>query len=211
MLAISEHLRNHGYDPQIERHTSIPGIWQKLRTLYNMDIIDEREMSFDYEDDGEDKFFDFKLPEEDYEEALWLRGRRTASDAPSSPPRLNRSPSPSTSVQPAKKRRRGTVTRRREETVDDTDDTRTSQMPSSPPLKPTRGRQTTNKLKARPKAPMSRQESKDTTVDEDVEEAEETADSGPEAEDDDTPSPKIARGSAKGKEIPATRKSRRKR
>ncbi len=61
MIALSEHLRNHGYDPTVEQHTRIPGIWQKLRTLYNLDVIDERENSFDY--DEPDKFLDFKLPE----------------------------------------------------------------------------------------------------------------------------------------------------
>ena len=43
MLSISEHLRNHGFDPDVEAHTRIPSIWAKLRTQYDLDIIDDRD------------------------------------------------------------------------------------------------------------------------------------------------------------------------
>ncbi len=66
MIAISEHLRNHGYDPTMEPHTRIPGIWQKLDTLYNMRVIDDRENSFEFEDP--EKFLEFELPKDLYGE-----------------------------------------------------------------------------------------------------------------------------------------------
>jgi hypothetical protein len=42
MLAISEHMRTHGYAPANEQHTRLPGIWKKMGTLYNLDGLDER-------------------------------------------------------------------------------------------------------------------------------------------------------------------------
>lgn len=42
MLAIAEHLRNHGYTSASGEHLTVPGIWAKLRTLYNLEALDER-------------------------------------------------------------------------------------------------------------------------------------------------------------------------
>lgn len=42
MIALSQHLRNHGFNPAKEPHTRIPGIWKKLRSLYNLEALDER-------------------------------------------------------------------------------------------------------------------------------------------------------------------------
>lgn len=88
MIAISEHLRNHGYDPTVDKHTRIPGIWEKLRILYNMDIIDARENPINDGEDGK-HFIDFNLPVE-YEETMWKRAVRGPSEAASSPPLLGR-------------------------------------------------------------------------------------------------------------------------
>lgn len=215
MIALSEHLRNHGYDPTIETHTSIPGIWEKLRSLYALSIIDERENSFEYEDP--DKFLDFNLPEEDYEVDMFMRGKLTSGEAQSSPPsspkELPRSPSP----QGRKRKRADTATaKNRASTVDDTDEARTSPA-QSPPPKPTRAGRSMNRSVGRAKAESSsRAPSKDTTMDED-EEAEETEEVGEddeqEAEDDDgTPSPKALKAASKSKaDLPTTRKSKRKR
>ena len=215
MIALSEHLRNHGYDPTVENHTRIPGIWEKLRTLYNLDIIDDRENSFEYEDQG--KFLEFKLPEEDYDEPAFMRGkRRSASETPSSPPRLGRSPSPIPQVTRKRKRAETVTTKNRASTVDDTDETRTSPA-NSPPPKMTRAGRSINRSMGRVKAESgSRQQSKDTTVTEDegAEETEEAAeDDEQEAEEDDgTPSPKTSKSASKVKaDLPATRKSKRKR
>ena len=45
MIAISEYLQNHGYNgyglPH-NSHTTIPGIWEKLGSLYNLDVLDAR-------------------------------------------------------------------------------------------------------------------------------------------------------------------------
>ena len=45
MIAISDNLRNHGYNgyaaPQ-NSHVTIPGIWEKLGSLYNLDVLDLR-------------------------------------------------------------------------------------------------------------------------------------------------------------------------
>lgn len=219
MIALSEHLRNHGYDPRTHHHTRIPGIWAKLRTLYNMDIIDERENSFEYDEYEKDKFLDFKLPDDDFdEEELFMRGKRIESEAVSSgssPPRLNRSPSP----QITKKRKRGdTVTKPRDASVADTDEPRTSPIRSSPPKATTRSVRSTNRSMGRVQAESrsSRQPSKDTTVDEEMEDADdaEEEEEEPEEEGEGTPSPKASKG--KSKDAPAkaqnrSRKSTRKR
>ena len=42
MIAISENLRNHGYTSAKDEHTRIPGIWEKLKGLYNLEALDER-------------------------------------------------------------------------------------------------------------------------------------------------------------------------
>jgi len=215
MVALSEHLRNHGYDPTVEKHTRIPGIWEKLRTIYNLDIIDDRENSFEYED--QEKFLEFKLPEEDYDEPTFMRGkRRSPSETPSSPPRLGRSSSPVPQGTRKRKRADTVTTKNRASTVDDTDETRTSPA-NSPPPKITRAGRGTNRSMGRVKAESSsRQQSKDTTVTEEEgpEETEEAAEDDEQEveEEDGTPSPKTSKAASKAKaEPPATRKSKRKR
>lgn len=45
MIALSEHLRNHGYNGYSSppnTHTKIPGIWKKLGSLYNLEVLDFR-------------------------------------------------------------------------------------------------------------------------------------------------------------------------
>lgn len=42
MISISENLRNHGYSSPQNAHTRIPGIWEKLGTLYNLEMLDAR-------------------------------------------------------------------------------------------------------------------------------------------------------------------------
>jgi MRG-binding protein len=214
MIALSEHLRNHGYDPTIEKHTRIPGIWEKLGTCYNLPVIDDRENSFEY--DYQDKYLEFKLPEEDYDESTFMRGQRRAdSETPSSPPRLGRSPSPVPQGGRKCKRADTVTTKNRGSTVDDTDDTRTSPA-NSPPPKMTRAGRNTNRSMERVKAESSsRQQSKDTmTEDEGAEETEEAGeDDEQDAEEEDgTPSPKASKAALKAKtDAPPTRKSKRKR
>lgn len=87
MIAISEHLRNHGFDPDVETHTRIPHIWAKLRLFYNMDAIDERDSAFDYyapgsgnhdgaaaeEEPPENKYKYFELPPNEFHDLMWAR------------------------------------------------------------------------------------------------------------------------------------------
>jgi MRG-binding protein len=180
-----------------------------------MDIIDDREMSFEYEEDVKEKFLEFKLPDDEFdEEELFMRGKRMESEASSSgssPPRLNRSISP----QVTKKRKRGdTVTKPREASIADTDEPRTSPIRSSPPKTTTRSSRSTNRSMGRVQAESrsSRQPSKD-TVDEEVDE--EAGDEEDEEEGDEgTPSPKASKGKSKeapGKGQGRPRKSTRKR
>ncbi|KHJ36211.1 putative ct20 family protein [Erysiphe necator] len=136
MIAISEYLRNHGYDPTIEKHTRIPGIWEKLKTLYNLEHIDYIENNIDHPKSGEKAgiFLEFKLPEEDYDEIQFLRGRRNTSEAPSeitsSPlpdPKFKHSPSP---LIKKKRKRKESLVKRRTSSVDETEEAKYS--PSTP-------------------------------------------------------------------------------
>ena len=189
--------------------------------MYNLEIIDKQETTFDYED-GDDKFFEFKLPEEEYEEAMFMKGKLSPSEASSSPPRMERSPS----LPPVRKRKKGdTVTRNRASTVEDTDEPRTSRT-SSPAAtgkvtgKAMRKGRGANRSMGRVKAESSeRAQSKDTTMDED----EATEEGGEEEEEDEdresSPNPKpTSKSTSKAKsgtpsktQGAAPRKSKRKR
>ena len=71
MLSITQLMRNHGV---FDTHTSPPGIWAKLHTLYNLEGLDEREDLPDDEGDGVSTgFTDFRLPEEDFGEMMAAR------------------------------------------------------------------------------------------------------------------------------------------
>ncbi|KAI0459578.1 chromatin modification-related protein EAF7-domain-containing protein [Xylaria acuta] len=79
VIAISEHLRNHGFDPDVETHTRIPGIWTKLRQFYEMEMINERDNSFDYvhslggDEAPEEIYKDFDLPAHEFHDLMWAR------------------------------------------------------------------------------------------------------------------------------------------
>jgi MRG-binding protein len=83
MLAISNALSSHGFTSSSTPHTRIPGIWAKLRVLYDLDALDEREnshagiraspspplspISLAKSDD------DFELPDDEYGDLMWQR------------------------------------------------------------------------------------------------------------------------------------------
>lgn len=214
MISISEYLRNHGYDPTIEQHTSIPGIWEKLGTLYDLKNLNDREDFIPDEDEKAPKFLDFSLPEDHYGKLMFLRGQRGTSDPPSSSSETAASPSPS--PKPTKKRKRGdTIGKTRASTVEDTDEPRTSPTQSTPP--PRRTGRSTNKSMGRVRAESSRsrQESKDTVADSvDEGTAEEGTEVGDEEEgtEDGEGTPSSSKKTAKSKVDPlATRRGRRKR
>ncbi|EON63599.1 hypothetical protein W97_02827 [Coniosporium apollinis CBS 100218] len=82
MLAISLSLRSHGYSNPSTPHTRIPGIWMKLRQLYDLDALDEREDDFygmehpdlmDEDEDGRAEVDGFGLPESEFGEEMWAR------------------------------------------------------------------------------------------------------------------------------------------
>ncbi|RKF59255.1 putative ct20 family protein [Erysiphe neolycopersici] len=155
MIAISEHLRNHGYDPTIEKHTRIPGIWEKLKTLYNLEHIDYNENQIDRPKQGEiaDIFLEFKLPEEDYDEIQFLRGRRSTSEATSemtsSPPPTPQLKHSSPPLVKKKRKRRDTFVKQRNSSVEELEEikyspstpssqkqVRRGRPPGRPPVKP---------------------------------------------------------------------------
>ncbi|KZZ97938.1 CT20 family protein [Ascosphaera apis ARSEF 7405] len=89
MLAISDYLQSQGYSPVREKHTTIPNIWKKLGTMYNLAGLDEREdpMVFDGSEEFEEDnglYCPFELPVEEYGEMMF--DRRLAPDSMSSPP-----------------------------------------------------------------------------------------------------------------------------
>ncbi|RDA88091.1 hypothetical protein CP532_5280 [Ophiocordyceps camponoti-leonardi (nom. inval.)] len=174
IIAISEHLRNHGFDPDVYTHTRIPHIWQKLRSYYNLDLIDERE-TFD-DDESDEKYIDFSLPPEGfYLDSMLSRAKANPSEVSSSPPQLVLSPEPEPEQQPAKKRRRlaKVAAASNEDTEEATDAQSTPQ-----PARPTRGSRSRT-------GPVSRQ-AKDKAKTESEPESE--SDDSPESDSDDGPS-----------------------
>ncbi|KAJ4131841.1 hypothetical protein NW768_006041 [Fusarium equiseti] len=206
MIAISEHLRNHGFDPDLYQHTRIPYIWQKLKTYYNLEVIDERE-NFD-EDETEDRYNEFSLPKDQFLDAMMERRLADPSEAPSSPAQLDLSPPPS----PAKKRKRG-ETKTRGTSVEDTEDGTDAPSPA-PKSKRGSSRQ---KKKATP-AKAEKQEKAETTEEEDDDESEEeeeeeesegsgSSDGEESAEESGTQVSKSTRG-AKKSQKPTTTKAK---
>ncbi|WEW55901.1 hypothetical protein PRK78_001336 [Emydomyces testavorans] len=112
MLAISEHMKSQGY--ATDEHTRIPGIWKKLGTLYNLAALDEREDPFARDGSEEievssEPYCPFSPKEDEYGDMMFAR--RLAPDGSSSPPSSLHAPS------------------RRESTIADTDEPRSSPAP----------------------------------------------------------------------------------
>ncbi|CVK89476.1 hypothetical protein FPRO06_03973 [Fusarium proliferatum] len=204
MIAISEHLRNHGIDPDLYQHTRIPYIWQKLRTYYNLEVIDERE-NFD---DEEVEYNDFCLPRAEYYEAMMARAVADVSEAPTSPPQLELSPAPS----PAKKRKRGD-TKPRGTSVEDTEDGTDAPSPA-PKSKRGASRQkkkaTPAKAEKQEKAETTEEEQEEEEEEEEEESEEEDSESSPSgeeesAEESETQVSKSTRGAKKGQKAKTTK------
>jgi MRG-binding protein len=105
MIAIREHLLNRGIIRPDDAHTTTAGVWAKLGTLFDLARLDEREDSIvdGLDEDSETLSYwrDFELPRDDFEELMWQK--RLAPEGASSP-----------------------ATSRRESTVADTDEPRSS-------------------------------------------------------------------------------------
>ncbi|KAI0111975.1 CT20-domain-containing protein [Daldinia grandis] len=225
MISISEHLRNHGFDPDVETHTRIPCIWDKLRLFYNMDAIDERDNSFDYvkgESEGQDeeppeqKYNYFDLPADDFHDIMWARA--AAGPGEESAPSDAEAEAHEKHTVSGRKRKRGstrggghdatadaasvagstTTKTRRSSTIDDTD--QETPFPSSPAGRPTaRGTRSQKRAAAKAKA-----ESVEPDVEEEAEEDDEEAeDNESEEEEDEEESEKEEADAA-----PTTRSSR---
>lgn len=193
MIAISEHLRNHGFDPDIYQHTRIPHIWEKLRTYYNLEVIDERE-NFD-DDETEDRYVEFTLPRTDYADAMFKR-RIASPDTASSPPQLDFGDHHS-SPAPKKRKRADTASARvtRQASVADTEDGTDAQSPAGKTGKG--GRRGRTRAASRSKV-----EKAETTEEEEEEESEDGTESEGEEEEEE------AEGSEEEEETQTTRATR---
>lgn len=167
MIAISEHLRNHGFDPDHYKHTRIPYIWQKLRTFYNLDIIDERE-NFD-EEESDDRYVEFSLPKAQFYDAMMQRRIADASEAPTSPPELDLDAGPSSSP-PKKRKRASTASRTRGTSREDTEEVTDAPSPA--------GRSTARGSRGRTRAASAAKAEKAETTEEEGEEGGSSGDSG---------------------------------
>ncbi|KAK4166002.1 hypothetical protein QBC43DRAFT_343340 [Cladorrhinum sp. PSN259] len=156
MIAISEHLRNHGFHPERHPHTRIPGIWKKLSDFYSLEAVDERENSMDPpEEPGQKRrYLDFDLPWSEFGDLKMERARADPSEAPSSPPQWD--PNGPTHGGDGKKRRRGALaegnTKTRSSTVEDTDD----ETPAASPARKTTRIGKTQRRVRRKKSPVKR-------------------------------------------------------
>ncbi|KAJ5793818.1 hypothetical protein N7457_000417 [Penicillium paradoxum] len=118
MLAISDYLKSQGYAPSTAEHMRIPGIWKKLGSLYNLEALDEREDSLiaDVTEDDEgssEMYCPFELPYDEYGDMMFER--RLAMEG---------------SLSPVTSRASRAGGSRRGSTVADTDEPRSSPVPS---------------------------------------------------------------------------------
>ena len=83
MIAISEWMYNRGFDPDIFKHTRIPGIWAELATFYDLDAINVRdnEMDIDPEKPEYTQFKEFCLPHEEFYDDMMERVLDTSRDS----------------------------------------------------------------------------------------------------------------------------------
>lgn len=195
ILAISEHLRNHGFDPDTWPHTRVPGIWAKLGEFYNLEAIDERENNMDPPDEeGQPRrYHDFSLPWDEYGDVILERARADPSEAPTSPAQWD----PNAPAADTKKRKRGTAEsnpRARSSTVEDTEND-TPAM--SPTRKPGRGGRTAKRTSSR--ARKVKEESSSEAESAEEEESEEEDEEEEEEETGTPASTKGGRGGARGR------------
>ncbi|KAL6719866.1 hypothetical protein ACLMJK_001787 [Lecanora helva] len=117
--SLSSHGHN-GYTAPRNTHIRIPGIWEKLGSLYNLEVLDLREdatgdLAQAESEEISEPFYEFVLPEEEFWDKTFAR--RLASEGSSSPPSLPHQLSNLPS---------GSVRVTRYSTVEDTDEPRSS-------------------------------------------------------------------------------------
>ncbi|KAI5919795.1 chromatin modification-related protein EAF7-domain-containing protein [Camillea tinctor] len=223
MIAISEHLRNHGFDPDVETHTRMPGIWKQLRLFYNMDLIDEGDNSFDYPGESlEDKYKPFDLPANEFHDRMWARAMAEPGEESDSAPATHdggEDGAASGSGRKMRKRKRGgdggdgasvagstTAKTRRSSTVDDTDQDTTA--PSSPASKSARNTRSLKRAAAKASAAHSRERRARTDSDHDDDEEAEDDEEENEGEDDDEEEEEDSDNDNEETEAPTTRSGR---
>ncbi|KAK3987807.1 hypothetical protein QBC44DRAFT_360446 [Cladorrhinum sp. PSN332] len=201
MIAISEHLRNHGFHPEKHPHTRIPGIWKKLSEFYSLEAVDERENSMDPpEEPGQKRrYLDFDLPWAEFSDLILERARADPSEAPSSPAQWD--PNDPTYGGDGKKRRRGAQTegntKTRSSTVEGTDDETPA---ASPARKTTRTGKSTKRAPSKGRKVQEESSSSEESSEEEEESGEEEEQDG-EEEETGTPASKgrSTRGRAAGR------------
>ncbi len=88
MMAIREYLLTEGLIGYEEEHTRIPGLWEKLGSLYDLSTLDDREDSIingvnDDGDEDSDSFSIFTLPSDEYGERMFeKRLKPEGTDSP---------------------------------------------------------------------------------------------------------------------------------
>lgn len=193
MLAISEYLRSHGYDPAVYTHLRIPGIWTKLSEFFNMPVIDDRENNMDAMDNPnyEDQFKPFDLPWDEYGDMIMQRAVADPSEAPSSPAQLDKSPASS-----RKRKRGGTVEDSEADNDGDAEEAQTSQASKSARSARSAKRAASKKAKADTPEPEQDAEEEDGEEDEESEDREESEEEEGE-EEEEVPAAKT-RGPGRG-------------
>ncbi|KAJ4353567.1 uncharacterized protein N0V89_005297 [Didymosphaeria variabile] len=96
MISIHADMRSHGFAADDAPHTRIPGIWNKVSSLYDLPALDEREDAYTFSDDPDPldaeeaaTIPDFELPEDEFGEMIWERRfHGPDSETSSSPPTL---------------------------------------------------------------------------------------------------------------------------
>ncbi|KAF2472984.1 CT20-domain-containing protein [Lindgomyces ingoldianus] len=94
MISIQNNMRSHGFVTPDTPHTRIPGIWQKLHQLYDLNALDEREFAYTFHNQPDPldpteaaKLPQFELPEDEFGGLMWERRfHGPESVASSSPP-----------------------------------------------------------------------------------------------------------------------------
>jgi hypothetical protein len=212
ILAISEHLRNHGFDPDVYPHTRPRGMWAKLAEFFDLEAVDERENQMDpLDEEGRPRRYkDFDLPMVEFGELILQRARADPEEEATSPEQWDPDEPRDSNEQPAsenkskgKKRKSGVteVAKTRSSTVDDTE----NETSAPSPVRKS-GRGSTKRGAKRASTGPARKAKKEESSEEEQEEAggeeEDSGDADEESEEEEetgTPASKSGRGGARGR------------
>ncbi|KAK3324247.1 hypothetical protein B0T19DRAFT_477183 [Cercophora scortea] len=206
ILAISEHLQNHGFSLEACPHTRLPGIWAKLNDFYDLNALNERDINnmgpADEDLSKPRRWIDFHLPWAEFHDLIIAKTRADPSEAPSSPAQWDpdepatgaHDGNDATETSDIKKRKRNeAASKARSSTVGDTE----NDTPApSPARKSARGARSAKRAasKAR-KVNVKDEESSESESAE--EEDSDDADEEGEEEETGTPASRASRGGAR--------------